>query len=213
MFRFLTWCFLLAGLQIALTVPLAGKKVSLKKQSREMVDLLIAQAIDALQVKDKLARQQAFEKTARQFFDLKSMGDFIIGSYGRGASSEILKRYRARTTSYFAMLYISKFDAYGKGLAKENFTIGRSFAMRPERAKSVWVVKTAMKKSQSEPPIQMDWYLYPRDSGFKVIDVYIEGVSFTQTKRDEFKRILADEGLSGLVQKLEEHLQKDGLLS
>jgi phospholipid transport system substrate-binding protein len=53
-------------------------------------------------------------------------------------------------------------------------------------------------------PLPVDYQMHKTDQGWKVYDITVEGVSLVLTYRSEFDAIVKQEGIDGLIKRLEE---------
>ena len=53
-------------------------------------------------------------------------------------------------------------------------------------------------------PLPVDYQMHKTDQGWKIYDITVEGVSLVLTYRSEFDAIVKQQGIDGLIQRLEE---------
>ena len=59
-------------------------------------------------------------------------------------------------------------------------------------------------------PIQVVWRVRAKDDRWRIIDASVEGVSMVVTWRNEFAAVIAQDGLNGLIDRLERTAQASG---
>jgi len=200
---FLLFC-VLGGLAPSLIHAASEQDIPMNRSSAAVcVRSTVTTALSYLKQTDRRTRQQLFERLIHTFFDIKNMGDYIIGRHAENLGVDRRSSYEKTMTAYTAFLYLSKFDSYGKNLTLSNFTFGRAYPLRADKPQGLWVVKTTLLPEGYAAPVTLDWYLHPQNGTFRIIDVYIAGISFVQTKREEFKTLLREGGLEAFLQKIQ----------
>jgi phospholipid transport system substrate-binding protein len=125
-------------------------------------------------------------------FDVNAMAQFAAGSYWRRADDRQKQEYIRLFGDYVATVYAGKFADYA----------GQGFKVMSERATGDDVAVEGAIVHGQKPPVRFDFRLRKTDSGLKIVDVYVEGMSLVITKRDEFMAVLSREGMDGLLQRL-----------
>ena len=131
--------------------------------------------------RQRLARfRQLFEAD----FDVADIGRFAVGRYWRALNpaqqQEFLQLYR----EYTVQAYVEKLGKYG----------GAQFRVINSEPYGDGVLVN----SEAFPPagnaVRIDWHLVPSGDGYKVNDVMVNQVSMKVTQRDEFARIIQNNG-------------------
>jgi phospholipid transport system substrate-binding protein len=92
-----------------------------------------------------------------------------------------------------ASLYANKFGDYA----------GQEFKVIGQRASGendISVESNILQNNKS--PVKVEFRVRQTETGFKIVDVYVEGISLLITKRDEFITVLSREGMDGLLSRL-----------
>ena len=91
--------------------------------------------------------------------------------------------------------------AYSGALAQVKDQTVRMKPMRPmaDGAKTTIVKTEVLGKAD---PLQLDYQLEKTDTGWKIIDVYVAGVSLAQSNQNSFSQELGTSGIDGLIAKL-----------
>jgi phospholipid transport system substrate-binding protein len=137
-------------------------------------------------------RKQKFHGIFTTAFDVDAMAQFAAGNYWRRADDRQKQEYVKLFADYVATLYANKFADYA----------GQSFKVVSERASGDAVAVEGVIVQGTQAPLRFDFRLRRAEAGFKIVDVYVEGMSLLITKRDEFMTVLAREGMDGLLQRL-----------
>jgi phospholipid transport system substrate-binding protein len=82
---------------------------------------------------------------------------------------------------------------------------GQQIDYKPVRSKpddTEVTVKSEVKQSGSSQPVSIDYELEKTDSGWKIFDVKVGGVSLVTTYRDTFASEVREHGIDGLIKSL-----------
>ena len=178
----------------------AGAAVVRKNEVELFMDSFIEEVTRALSEKDKKKRFTDFKQLARRYFDMPSITNFLLGGVKQAREQAVIDIVE----NYIVTLYLSKFDSYGQMLEAGNFERQRVFKLFPDNPKSPWNVRMNLhiKSKGKDQNIAMDWRVFPTKSGYKVLDVYVEGISLSQTKQEEFAAVRRAKGFDALIQDL-----------
>lgn len=165
------------------------------ESSKKMVQTLANQAIAIISKDGSSMSEQktAFKKLLNQNFDTDKIGKFALGRYRRQATPEQLSEYTRLFDRMIVEVYTQRFQEYS------GQTIDVTNGYEDKQSGDV-VVNSLVKGSGS--PIAVDWRV--RDG--KIIDVIVEGVSLSITKRDDFASTIKKGG--GNIDALIAHLKK-----
>lgn len=186
--------FLIIGFIAFLSPSLAMANTSVDT-SKKMIQTLANQAISIISNKETGVEQQKneFKKLLVRYFDMDKIGKFALGRYRRDATPAQLKEYTSLFNKMIVDVYTKRFQEYS------GQTIEVTNGYQDDKSGDV-VVKSVVKGSGS--PIVVDW----RVRNGKIIDVIVEGVSLSITKRDDFASTIKNGG--GKIDALIAHLKK-----
>lgn len=142
------------------------------------------------------ARRAQFKKLLDRNFDMDTIARFSLGTYWREANGAQRTEYLKLFKSMIVDVYSARFSDYK----------GQSLEVRGSRAegeKDVLVTSYIVEDNGSE--VRVDWRVRKRDSGYKVVDVIVEGVSMALTQRSDFSSVIQRGG--GKIDALLEHLR------
>jgi phospholipid transport system substrate-binding protein len=170
----------LAGLMF-ITPP-----ASAMETTSEFVKNLGDRAIELLTVTDisKTERETRFRQLLRKGFDVRRIGRFVLGRYGRRASTEVVTEYHKLFEDLIVVTYASRFAQY----TGQTFKIKR--ATKPTK-RGDSIVMTEIVTSDGSPPIRVDWQVNNAKGFNKIVDVRVEGVSMSVTQREEFRTVIS----------------------
>jgi phospholipid transport system substrate-binding protein len=173
----------------ALVPPAAAQQSS----AGDFVRALGDEVIQILKKEPYESRKQKLHDVFISAFDVDTMAKFAAGTYWRRADPGQQQEYLKLFGDYVAGLYANKFGDYA----------GQEFKVTGQRASSendVAVESTIVQTNK--PPVKVDFRVRKAGGGYKIVDVYVEGISLLITKRDEFTTVLAREGMGGLLSRL-----------
>ncbi|MEX2617914.1 MAG: ABC transporter substrate-binding protein [Alphaproteobacteria bacterium] len=171
------------------------------KPSHESPTVLIATLGDsAIRIlkNDSLAHQEKidqFDALLSSAFDWEQVGAYSLGEYRDTIEPAQFDEYRDVFSRYMVKIYAAKMAAYS----------GESFIITGEKQFLAGhsEVRTEV-RGPTRSPIPIMFLLDRDETGFKVHDVIIEGVSLLATKREEVTSVIARGGIGPLIAKLKQ---------
>jgi len=135
------------------------------------------------------------DKVARARFDFRTMCRLVLARNWKKLSKRQQGDFVFEFTRYLANDYGSRLDRYQQ----------QDVAVMSERSepRGDVTVRTRVTGGDVEDAI-IDYRMRYRNGEWRVIDVVIEGISMVANFRDQFREVLAREGVEGLLEKLRE---------
>jgi phospholipid transport system substrate-binding protein len=125
-----------------------------------------------------------FNQLFQADFDVNGIGRFAIGRYWQAFTpeqqQEFLRLFQATTVEAYA----DKLGQYG----------GAQFRVLGTQPAGGEVVVSSEVVRPSGQPVRIDWHLTDEGGQYKVTDVYVDQVSMKVTQRDEFAKIIQNNG-------------------
>lgn len=152
-----------------------------------------------------VAPQQRIARFRQLFqadFAVSEIARFAIGRYWQVMSPEERHEFTRLFTEYTVASYADKLGKYDG--ARLRVTGAEPYG--DETVVHSQVIQT------NGAPIEMDWHVLPDSSGgYKVTDVYVDRVSMKATQRDEFGKIIQNNGgrPSALLAVLRQQLRQE----
>jgi phospholipid transport system substrate-binding protein len=167
---------------------------------KTFVNDLVQQALALIrnQKLDDGARDRQFAALLNQNFDIPRISRFVLGRYWNAASADDLKAFNDLFEKWVVRIYSSRFKDYSGETVAVTGT-------HPESDTS-YVVQSQLIHPDGSPPAQVVWHVNRTASGFKIVDVEVEGVSMALTEREEFASIIQRNG--GSVASLNQAMQQ-----
>ena len=141
------------------------------------------------------ARVQRFRELFASDFDLPGIGRFVLGRYWRVATPEQQQQFLGLLREYLAQAYAGRLAQYA----------GEKFAALTAQQKGDETVVFSEITRNDGSKIKVEWHLV-NNSGWKISDAYVAGVSMAVTERDEFGAVIQQGG--GSVQYLLDRLRQ-----
>jgi phospholipid transport system substrate-binding protein len=125
-----------------------------------------------------------FHQLFQADFDVPSIGRFAIGRYWQAFTPEQQQEFLRLFADYTVQAYADKLGAYG----------GSQFRVLGAAPAGQEVVVSSEAVRPNGPPVRIDWHVAPAGGGYKVTDVYVDNVSMRITQREEFAKIIQNNG-------------------
>lgn len=128
--------------------------------------------------------------------DIKIFGARTVGRTAwNGWSTEQRGEFLAVYKEYVCATYAARFDGFS---GQEFVTVGSRQGRRGQI-----VVETEVRQP-SDPPIRLDYVMRSGDSGWGIVDIYLDSaVSEVAMRRSEFSSVLNRDGYEGLIAALQ----------
>ena len=142
-------------------------------------------------------REAKFRQMLRGGFALDLIGQSVLGVARRTATPAQMAAYNKAFPEYVLKIYANRLTDYSNTTLKVTGTI--------PAPRGDLLVRTVVTGQQVQKPVHADWRVRSFPAlGFKIIDLQVEGISMTQTQRDEFAAKIQANGLDGLIAHLEQ---------
>jgi phospholipid transport system substrate-binding protein len=125
-----------------------------------------------------------FHQLFQADFDVPRIGRFVIGRYWQVFSPEQQQEFLRLFAEYTVQAYADKLGPYG----------GSQFRVLGAAPAGEEIVVNSEVNRPNGPPVRIDWHVAPAGDGYKVTDVYVDNVSMKITQRDEFAKIVQNNG-------------------
>ncbi len=164
-------------------------------------DRAIAQLGDNSVSEDE--KEARFRELFNESFAVPIIGRFVVGRYWRGASEED----RAAFLKVFEDVIVQRFLPLLTRNTDKRLEIGNVTpeTKKPNEAK----IDTVFPRPEGEP-YKVRWHVRETDVGYKILDIWAEGVSMAITLRSEYTTVIKSGGgkLSALTAALQEKVDE-----
>jgi phospholipid transport system substrate-binding protein len=177
----------------AASSPITPPDVLVKQVTLEVVGII--QHDPDMKAGDRKKVIALIEQKVLPHFNCDSMTASAVGRNWRGATPP----QKARLVEEFKTLLVR---TYASALASYS---GQKFEFRPLRAKPTDTDVTVNVRvlQPGTQPVQLDYDMEKRASGWKVWDVRVGGISLVANYRTEFDNVVREGGIDGLIRRLQ----------
>ena len=183
------------------SVALAEKPPATAAQVVEQLDATLLECMKKGQELGFSGRYALLEPVMKKYFFYPLMVKKSTGSYWKAMGEDQKKKLLEKYITWSISTYADRFSSY-KG---QQFIIA---ATRPVHKKYMQVVVHIVKADKRKRTLE---YLLSRDPDkqlWRIVDVRVKGVSQLALTRAQFKSILKKQGVEGLLELLDEKIQK-----
>ncbi|MDE2356429.1 MAG: ABC transporter substrate-binding protein [Alphaproteobacteria bacterium] len=126
-------------------------------------------------------------------FDLATMARFAVGAAWTGFSEAQRQAVVAAFTRFTVASYASNFDGYS----------GQSFKLSAVQTRGLDKIVPCVLTAPHNAPVNLIYRLHQTPAGWRIIDIYFNGVSQLTTRRADFAAPVQSGGADGLVRHLD----------
>lgn len=183
--------FALAAMLLAVLIPcslLGAKPANATDTAQSFIESLAEEAIGALTA-EGVSREHRIERFNHLFnasFDVDFIGKWVLGRYWRAASDDEKTDYLKLFEQYVVITYVERFDQY----SGEKLRVVKSLSEPGQDT----LVFSEIQRPTGGDPIRVNWRVRAQGDVYKIIDVYVEGISMSQTQRKEFTSVIRANG-------------------
>lgn len=192
----------LAVVALAFGLCTGSLRAAPPSEAGAFIDDLVSKALKTLadKGKDDQARGAQFRQLLDDDFDMPRISRFVLGRYWNDASDQDKQQFQKLFEDYVVRSYAARFGEYS----------GETVKITNSRAESETstLVQSQIIRANGAPPAKVDWRVRKNGTGFKIVDVDVEGVSMVLTQREEFSSVIQRSGgsLAGLNRELQQKL-------
>jgi phospholipid transport system substrate-binding protein len=166
-----------------------------------MVKNTVNQVIDILrdhQTPQDDRRRKLLEVVAGHF-DFTDMARSSLGYQWRNLTPDQQQRFVPLFTAFIEDAYLNKIQDYS----------GQKIEFLNETSNGGdWQVRTRVLQPNSEQPIPLDYRLKRQGGDWKVYDVTVDDISITANYRNQFNRVINDQGFDALMNEMRSKQQE-----
>ncbi len=177
-----------------LAMPAEGARALVQTTADKVIDK-VKHDRDALR-KDPVRLHQLVDELIIPHFDFERMSRWVLGKYWRKAN----KQQQAQFVDEFRNLLVR---TYATALLEYSDQNIKYLPLHAESGAKSVTVKTVIEQSSSSK-VPINYRMYPGETGWKVFDVSIDGVSLVSTYRNSFAATIKKSGIDGLIANLVE---------
>jgi phospholipid transport system substrate-binding protein len=143
---------------------------------------------------DKQKALKVAEEKVLPYIDFEQATRLAVGRAWSQASPEQKKRLVGEFRNMLVRTYSNAIGAYE----------GQTMKVLPSRVKPTESEATVRNQfvRPGAQPVLVDYSMHKTDSGWKIYDIVVEGVSLVLTYRSEFDAVVKQDGVDGLIKRL-----------
>lgn len=161
------------------------------QEAKAYVDRVANQVLSV--VKDDTVAQEDKQSRIEKIFidkvDIDFVAKFVLGKHWREASPEQKKDYTAAYKPFILKNYAGKLAKYS----------GQTYELKSSHTEDDASIVPMIIHDTNGRDVSVDYRLRSLGSGFKIVDITVEGVSLLTTQRSEFNGIVERKGIDGLI--------------
>lgn len=175
------------------------------KRAEGFINTLSSKAIALVSNKeiDVDAKRMGFSSLLSDGFDMRWIGQFVLGRNWNLATLEQRTEYLELFEKIIVYTYSKRFNDYsGQQVQVTGHQLGKR--------QYVFVMSRIFDPARAGTNINVTWRLLPSDQSFKIVDVVIEGVSMGVSQRNEYNSVIQRNGgkIAALIEAMRENLAK-----
>ena len=187
---------LLAGLVVALPAAAQALEPDELVQKRTQDVLAAIKSDQALAAGDRRKAIKLAEEKVLPYIDFEEATRIAVGRSWAKATPQQRKQLVSEFRNMLVRTYSNAIGGYE----------GQTLKVLPSRGKQDpedTTVRTQFVRAGG-PPLPIDFQMHKTPQGWKVYDITVEGVSLVLTYRSEFDAVVRQDGLDGLIKRLQE---------
>ena len=130
-------------------------------------------------------RSQRVRTLLLQYFDIQTIGRFVLGPYWSQATDSQRQEYFKLFENMIVRTYTHRFEEY----SGQSFVV-KGIASGGEQDSMV----SSVINQPDGPPVHVDWRVRNENGTYKIVDVLVENVSMSITQRADFASIIQNGG-------------------
>ncbi|MDP6574669.1 MAG: ABC transporter substrate-binding protein [Rhodospirillales bacterium] len=179
----------------------AGPEKTSPDEAAKFITALSKETLSVLGARDASLgeREERVRQLLGRSIDLPRIGRFALGKAWPKATPEQRQEYQLLFAEWVLRTYSRRLGGY----SGQSFKIIKAGPLGKRDA----VVFTKIGRP-SGPPLKAAWRVRGSASGYKILDVIVEGVSMIATQRSEFAALVRRQGVMGLIDSLRMQVTK-----
>lgn len=160
------------------------------------------QVIEVFQQKDLslAARREALRRLAEQHFDFADMARSVLGYHWRTLSPEQRASFVPLFTTFIEDAFLSKLQDYTVKRIQQEASIAKITYLRETFDGPAYAqVFTDIKVPEQKDPLHVNYLMHRTDGSWRVYDLTIDAISVIGNYRNQFDRVINNEGYDQLL--------------
>ena len=150
---------------------------------------------------DKVDKKKQLEKLALDSVDVEGLAKYTLGEERKKINEKQLQEFVDTFKVFFTKNLSSKLTDYSD--QKVQITGSKKIS------DNYVLVNSKIISEKDKQEIIVEWIVFIINNKLVSRDLVVEGLSLARTQREEFASIVANKGFAGLIQNLQEYINKN----
>jgi phospholipid transport system substrate-binding protein len=193
----------LATLPSTVTAQAATAQAATVEDAKTVVVNTVAQVLGILkehQTPENERRSKLIAVVAPRF-DFENMAKSSLGYHWRDLNATQQGQFTQLFTAFMEDAYLNKLE----GFSNQHIEFLGEHSIDPD---DVEVNSRVITPRQTDDPVKVDYLLQRRESEWKVYDVMVDGISITANYRNQFNRVVNNQGFDALMNEMRSKQQE-----
>lgn len=175
------------------------------KEPEQAKQFIAALGDSVVEIFEKQTDTSEREKSLTALFDKSIdaawMGKFVVGKYWRQIEEPKKAKFLLLYKDFLFVNYLPHFRNYS-GEKQQVLDV-------VDEGDGDYLVRTQIMRPGKDAPVRVDYRVHRAEgaSNFLIFDIVTEGVSVVTTHRSDFGSVISQEGVDGLIKRLEAKVQ------
>jgi phospholipid transport system substrate-binding protein len=188
-----------ASRTVSATVPTTAEPITVLKTG---IDQVIAVFNDQQMPLNQ--RREKLRSMSLQYFDFDSMAKSALGYHWRDLTPAQRNQFVPLFTDFIQDAYLSKMEqATVERIRQEAKTANVRFLKQTYFGSGYAEVFSTVALEDQKDPLEVDYLMHQRDGQWRVYDVTIDAISLIGNYRNQFNRVINNEGYPKLIADLQ----------
>jgi phospholipid transport system substrate-binding protein len=149
-------------------------------------------------------RREKLRSMSLRYFDFDSMAKSVLGYHGRDLTPSQRSQFVPLFTEFIQDAYLSKMEeATVEKIREETKTTNVRFLQQNYFSPNYAEVFSTVALQDRNDPLQVNYLMHLNDGQWRVYDVTVDAISLIANYRNQFGRIIKNEGYPKLIADLE----------
>jgi len=175
----------------------ATARAATAEDPKTVVTNTVSQVLDILkghQAPENERRRKLIDAVAPRF-DFENMAKSSLGYHWRELNADQQGQFTQLFTAFMEDAYLNKLE----GFSNQKIEFLDEHPLDPS---NVELNSRVVTPGQPDEPIKVDYLLQRRESEWKVCDVIVDGISITANYRNQFNRVVNNQGFDALMSEM-----------
>ena len=189
--------FALLASALSVTAYSATARAATAEDPKTVVTNTVSQVLDILkghQAPENERRRKLIDAVAPRF-DFENMAKSSLGYHWRELNADQQGQFTQLFTAFMEDAYLNKLE----GFSNQKIEFLDEHPLDPS---NVELNSRVVTPGQTDEPIKVDYLLQRRESEWKVCDVIVDGISITANYRNQFNRVVNNQGFDALMSEM-----------